>query len=388
MTLRPDYLPFGRPDFTQEEIDAVARVMRSGWIGMGPETERFEHELAEAVGAPHVVTVNSCTSALFLALLVHDIGPGDEVICPSLTWCSTANAILYAGATPVFCDVDSESFCITTTNVLRVVTPRTKAVIVVHFGGLAVETKALRGALSPKIALIEDAAHALGSQFSDDSFVGSSGNATCFSFYANKNLSTGEGGAVALFDARQADRIRSLRQHALPVDAWKRFTHSGTVMLAQQLTELGYKANYTDMQAAIGRVQLRRLASMAKKRRSLADAYLESIASPLSPLRPQQGLISGRHALHLFTVRVSSMSPISRNDLLLELRRRNIGATIHYTVLHLMPLYHRGKASPPSLPATEAIGRDIITLPTSASMLPEDVQYVCSHVSSLIERKL
>ncbi|MEO6006383.1 MAG: DegT/DnrJ/EryC1/StrS aminotransferase family protein [Opitutus sp.] len=382
MSFRPDYLPFGRPDFTDEEIDAVARVMRSGWIGMGPETQAFEQELAAAVGAPHVVTVNSCTSALFLALLAQGIGAGDDVICPSLTWCSTANAVLYAGANPVFCDVDPDTFCVTPSTVLRALTPRTKAVMVVHFGGLAVDTRSLREALPRSVAIIEDAAHAFGARFPDDSPVGSSGNATCFSFYANKNLSTGEGGAVALFDSAQADRIRSLRQHALPVDAWKRFTHSTTIMLTQQLSELGYKANYTDLQAAIGRVQLRRSSAMATKRRHLADAYLEHVAGAGSPLHPQDGVVSTRHALHLFTVRVGASALTPRDALLLELRRRNIGATIHYTVLHLMPLYLRGKP-PVSLPVTEAIGRDILTLPTSASMSQADIEYVCHHVREL-----
>jgi dTDP-4-amino-4,6-dideoxygalactose transaminase len=350
---------------------------------MGPETEAFEHELAATVGARHVVTVNSCTSALFLTLRAQGIGPGDEVICPSLTWCSTANAALYAGASPVFCDVDAQSFCVTPATVLPCVTPRTKAVIVVHFGGRAVDLKALRAALPDSVSIIEDAAHAFGARFDDDAPVGSSGGATCFSFYANKNLSTAEGGAIALFDTAQADHIRSLRQHALPVDAWKRFTHPKTIMLAQQLSELGYKANYTDLQAAIGRVQLRRQPALAVKRRAVADAYLSRLASAESALQPQLGADSPRHALHLFAVRVGPKARLARDELLLELRRRNIGATIHYSVLHTMPLY-RATGPRRTLPATETLAREILTLPISASMTSDDVNYVCSHVAELI----
>jgi perosamine synthetase len=385
MSFRSDYLPFGRPDYTEEEIEAVARVMRSGWVGMGPETQAFERELAEAVGAPCVVTVNSCTSALFLSLIALGVGPGDEVICPSLTWCSTANVVLYAGAKPVFCDVDPVTFCVTPDSISAALTKRTKAVMVVHFGGLAVDTKALRAALPPSVAIVEDAAHAYGARFEDGRTVGSSGFATCFSFYANKNLSTGEGGAIALFDNAIADRIRSLRQHALPVDAWKRFTHANTIMLTQQLSELGYKANYTDLQAAIGRVQLRRQTAMAEKRRIIADAYLRTVAFPGAPLQPQAANGSMRHALHLFAVRVTTRSRLPRNDLLIELRRRNIGATIHYTPLHTMPLY-REEGAPPSLPDTEALASEILTLPASASMTAADIEYVCQHVAELTQQ--
>src|SRR5262249_28731736 len=163
--------------------------LRSGWVGMGPETVAFEEELATALGAPHVVTVNSCTSALFLSLLCAGVGPGDEVIVPSLTWISTANAARYLGATPVFCDIDADSLCVTPATVRARLTPRTKSVIVVHLGGFAVNVEAIRKAIPAHIALIEDAAHAFGSKFADGRPVGSSGNLTCFSFYANKNLS-------------------------------------------------------------------------------------------------------------------------------------------------------------------------------------------------------
>lgn len=377
---RETYLPFGRPDFGEGEIAAVTRVLRSGWIGMGPETIAFEQELSAIVGAPQVVAVSSCTAAMSLCLRALGVGPGDEVICPSLTWCSTANAALYQGAQPVFCDIDPATFCVTPDSILAKVTARTRAVMVVHFGGFAVDVERLRSVLPDRVSIVEDAAHAMGTRYPNGRPVGSSGNLVCYSFYANKNISTGEGGAVATFDEKIADHIRSLRQHALPINAWKRFTHAQTVLLSQQLTELGYKANYTDLQAALGRVQLRRLPEMSALRLKLAKCYLTELAGLAPQIEPQAGLADLAHARHLFPIRVKPASRLARDQLLLELRQRNIGATVHYALLHLMPLY-KSKAS---LPATEAIGREILTLPISASMTVEDIDYIRGHLVALV----
>jgi dTDP-4-amino-4,6-dideoxygalactose transaminase len=343
---------------------------------MGPETIAFEQELAEFLGARHVVTVNSCTSALFLSLLVSGVRTGDEVICPSFTWCSSANAAVYAGARPVFCDIDSETLSVTPQSVLARLTPRTRAVVVVHFGGLAVDVEALREALPAHVAIVEDAAHALGARYPNGAPVGSSGNPCCFSFYANKNLSTGEGGAVALGDAAAAQRIQSLRQHALPLDAWKRFTQPQTMLLSGQLTELGYKMNYTDLQACIGRVQLRRQAEFASTRQKIAARYCAALGEMQPCIGMQRDCTTARHALHLFV----AMLPLeemrsSREEIILGMRERNIGATIHYAPLHTMPLYVNGGA-PQSLPTTERMAAKCVTLPISASMTLADADDV------------
>lgn len=385
MKPRSHYLPFGRPNFSDEEIAAVTRVMKSGWIGMGPETIAFEQELAAAVGAPHVVAVNSCTSALFLSLLVQGIGPGDEVVCPSLTWCSTANAALYLGARPVFCDVDPATLCATPATVRAALTPRTKAVIVVHFGGLAADIEAIRNVLPKKVAVIEDAAHAFGARLPNGRPVGSAPRgAVCFSFYANKNLATGEGGAVALSDSAQADRMRSLRQHALPLDAWKRFAHPKTILLSNQLTELGYKMNFTDLQASLGRVQLRRQKEFAATRLAIAREYQRRLAKLRPAPRLQRDITGPYHARHLFTVQFDfDRMKLGREELILALRARNIGATIHYASLHTMPLY-RGRKSVPALPHTERITKAIITLPISASMTAADAAEVTLHLQEIL----
>jgi dTDP-4-amino-4,6-dideoxygalactose transaminase len=381
MTVK-DYIPFGRPSFSEDEITAVSRVLASGWVGMGPETIAFERELADYLRAPHVITVNSCTSALFLSLLASGISEGDEVICPSLTWCSTANAALYLRAKPVFCDIEPRTLCLDIEDLLAKVTPNTKAVVVVHYGGYAVDVAALRERLPEGIAIIEDAAHAFGSSYPDGKLVGTSGNLTCFSFYANKNLSTGEGGAIALSDASIAETLQSLRQHALPIDAWKRFTHPKSVLLSNQLTELGYKMNYTDLQATIGRVQLARFDSMQQTRQRIAEIYFEGLQG--GGIGFQQNCTDASHAKHLFVIRLPlENTHYDRDELILALRAKNIGASIHYAPLHLMPLYHQGNR-PESLPATEDVSKSLVTLPISASMTEKDAHYVVDTMKELL----
>lgn len=384
---RRDYLPFGKPNFSDQEIAAVTRVLRSGWVGMGPETIAFEHELAEYVGAPHVVTVNSCTSALFLSLLVSGVEHGDEVICPSLTWCSTANAALHLGAQPVFCDVDADTLSPTVTHVLAKLTPKTKAVVAVHFGGLAADVGALRTALPASVAIVEDAAHAFGARFADGKRVGASGNLTCFSFYANKNLSTAEGGAIALGEAAIAERLRSLRQHALPLDAWKRFSHPDRVLLPDPLDRLGYKMNYTDLQACIGRVQLARQPEFDRIRLDIARRYVDGLAGTSPPLAFQKDCTHPFHARHLFVVQL----PVhrmrrGRDEVVRVLRAKNIGASIHYAPLHWMPLYGRASQGV-SLPVTDRVAARLLTLPIGASMTVGDAQDVLRELKVLVEER-
>jgi perosamine synthetase len=361
------FLPFGRPSFGDEEIAAVSDVLRSGWVGMGEQTLAFERELADYVGAGQVVSLSSCTAALFLSLVTEGIGEGDEVICPSLTWCSTANAALYLGARAVFCDVDPITMLATPESILSRLTPRTRAVVIVHFGGLAADVEALREALPPRIAIVEDAAHALGARYPNGRSVGSSGNPVCFSFYANKNLSTAEGGAIALSDPARADRLASLRQHGMPSNAWSRYTRRAAPSETLTLQELGYKFNYTDLQASIGRVQLRRQQELDARRLAIARRYAERLEG--SDLIAQAEVTAPGHARHLFVVRLPAAEHgASRNALVQRARAGGIGLSVHYPPLHRMPLYgHAG-----ALPNTDAIADGLITLPISASMTEAD----------------
>ena len=304
-----EYLPFGRPDFSDAEVESVTRVLRSGWVGMGPEVESFERELAEYTGAGHVVAVSSCTSALHLSLVTSGVGAGDEVICPSLTWCSSANAALYLGANVRFCDVDAQTLSVTEASIQAALTDQTKAVVIVHFGGFAVDVESIRKALPDRVTIIEDAAHSLGARYSNGHNVGSSGNPTCFSFYANKNLSTAEGGAIALADADAVEEIQSLRQHGYDVNAWKRFKDPGKFYLTP-LEKMGYKANYTDLQAAIGRVQLKRFGELQARRFRIAQIYRDRLSNARPQLRFQDLTGTDSHAHHLFVV----LLPIEGND--------------------------------------------------------------------------
>ncbi len=384
MKKRKEFLPFGKPDFSSAEMEAVNRVLRSGWVGMGPETLAFEKELPRYLEVPRVVTVNSCTSALFLSLLVNGIGPGDEVICPSLTWCSTANVALYLGARVVFCDVDPVTLCVTPETVRAKLTERTRAVMVVHMGGLAADVEEIRAILPKGVILVEDAAHALGSRYTDGNPVGTAGNLTCYSFYANKNLSTGEGGAVVVEDPELAERFVSLRLHGLSNDAWKRFSHPSTA-LTPALRELGYKMNYTDLQAAIGRVQLRRQPEFSQTRMEIAQRYKKGLEQALPELELQAGVTDPSHARHLFLVLLprERYFSLSRNDILLALRERNIGASIHYPPLHRMPLYAASDSS--GLRNTEDVCDRLLTLPISASMRPEDADEVVGVLADLLQ---
>ena len=367
-------IPFGKPLFSAAEAEAVARVLHSGWVGMGPETLAFEGELAAHVQAPFVVTTNSCTSALQLSLLALGVGPGDEVIVPSLTWCSTANAALYVGATPVFCDIDPLGFCVSPATVAVAITPRTRAVVPVHFGGLGVDIAALRAALPAGVHIVEDAAHALGGQLHDGRPVGGSGQLTCFSFYANKALSTGDGGAIALADAAIASRLRSLRQQGQPSNAWQRYTQPSLAPAAPDIAALGLKANFTDILAAIGRVQLRRQAEFAAHRNRIAAIYLSALSTVSPALQFQRGVDTPGHARHLFTLLLPRTLAPQRNALLAGLRAQGIGASLHYAPLHRMPSYATLPRGP--LTHTEDVAARILTLPIGPAMSDEDAHRV------------
>ncbi|MEO7404394.1 MAG: DegT/DnrJ/EryC1/StrS aminotransferase family protein [Burkholderiales bacterium] len=385
MAIRSNFLVFGRPNFGDAEIAAVTRAMRSGWVGMGPECIAFEGELASYLGVRNVVTVSSCTAALHLSMVALDIGPGDEVIVPSLTWYATANAALYVGAKPVLCDVDRDSLCVTPESVLARVSDRTRAVIPVHFGGHAIDIARLRELLPSRIVIVEDAAHALGSRFADSAMVGASGNLSCFSFYANKNLSTAEGGAITLADDNRADRLRSLRQSGLSADAWKRYIDPNKAIVPS-VAEVGFKANFTDLQASIGRVQLARQSEFAAVRERVAGRYRQRLEGSFPGLQFQAGAFSSVHAKHLLVVILPlERLSLTRDQLLLGLRARNIGASIHYRPIHRTPLYGTPASS---VPNTEWLADRIMTLPISASMTEADVDYVCDHMLELLGAKL
>ena len=304
------------------------------------------------------------------------------MVCPSLTWCSTANVVVSLGAKPVFCDVGPGTLCLTTETVRAKLTDKTKAVIIVHMGGLAIDVDKIHSSIPEHIAIVEDAAHALGTKFENGKAVGSSGNLTCFSFYANKNLSTGEGGAIALFDEDAANRLRSLRQNGMPVNAWNRFQKPKS-LLHVELIEFGYKMNYIDLQACIGRIQLKRQPEFYEIRLSISKYYYNQLSALCPSMKFQKDIVNPGHARHLFILLLPiDEIGLSRDQILLELRARNIGACIHYTPLHLMPFY--SSKNQPSLYNTERLFKQMITLPISASMEMTDAEYVVTQLNELI----
>ena len=383
--VRSDYLVFGRPCIGEEEIEEVVDTLRSRWIGTGPRTAGFEREFAEYVGAAHAVAVNSCTAGLHLALTVRDIGPGDEVVVPSMTFAASVNVIVHCGARPRFVDVDPERLTLDPDLVGAAVeaNPGVRAVLAVHFGGLAADLDALAAAAGRP--LIEDAAHAVTTRYRGR-MIGSHGNLASFSFYANKNLTTAEGGMLTFHEPALEPRLRALRLHGMHHDAWKRYQSSGLVHT--DVIEAGWKYNMTDLQAALGIHQLRKQERFVARREELArryDAAFDDLPEVRRQHRPAD-LASDRHALHLYVLVLElDRLEASRDQVVTALRAENIGAGIHYRPVHLEPYYRQ--AFPQiagTLPVTERIGRSVLTLPLTPDFSDRDADDVIAAVTKVV----
>lgn len=340
---RREFLPFARPSIGREEIDEVVRTLESGWLSTGERAMRFERELGAWVGAREALATSSCTAALHLALKAFDIGPGDEVVTSPLTFCSTVNSILHVGASPVLADV-GEDGNLDAESVERAVTRRTRAIIPVHFAGLPCEMAAIREiARRAGAFVIEDAAHALGASY-DGVRIGATepadraSDAVCFSFYASKNLTTGEGGLLTTPHAEAARRMRLLRLHGITKDAWKRYSEQGS--WAYEVVEPGFKYNLSDLQAAVGLGQLRKLDAFLEARRRRAALYGELLAEIDgidAPPTPPAGRV---HAWHLYTIRLRlERLEIDRAEFVRRLHAAGIGSSVHFIPIPLHRAY-------------------------------------------------
>jgi dTDP-4-amino-4,6-dideoxygalactose transaminase/glycosyltransferase involved in cell wall biosynthesis/ubiquinone/menaquinone biosynthesis C-methylase UbiE len=379
--VRETFLPFGAPCLGDEEVEEVAATLRSGWIGTGPRAERFEEEFAAYVGARHAVSLSSCTAGLFLSLLAAGVGPGDEVITTPLTFAATVNVIEHAGARPVLADVDPSTLNLDPSQVERAVTPRTRAVIPVHFGGLPCDMDALnRVAEARGLAVVEDAAHATGARYRGR-MAGALARAASFSFYANKNLTTGEGGMVTTDDAELAERVRLLRLHGLSGDAWRRF--STRRLMRSDVLAPGYKLNMTDIAAALGLHQLRKQERFMETRERYAAIYDEAFAGLPARRQPRPAAPSAdRHALHLYTlVLEEGRWRVPRDEVVAALLAENVGAAIHYRAVHTHPFY-RDKYGfrPEDFPHAFAVGESILSLPLTPAMSERDLSDVIAAV--------
>ncbi len=376
LPVRETLLPFFRVELGSEEEEAAVRALRSGWISTGPECERFEAELADYLGLPHAqsVSVASCTAGLHLALVAAGIGPGDEVITSPITFPASANAILHAGGTPVFADVHPERLTLDAASVRAVVSPRTRAIVPVHFAGWPTDMAPLwEIAREHGLAIIEDAAHAIGATYRGHP-AGTLGDASAFSFYATKNLTTCEGGLVASTHADWADRMRIARLHGIDLDASQR---DGRAYEHWEAVSLGWKYNLNDLQAAIGRVQLARLPEQIELRRRV-DARYRSALAESELVDPVVGPDDSENAAHLFPVRLrTERLRVGRDHVLQALLEENVGVGVHFRALPLHGFFRSAGHRPEQVPvATDASDR-LLSLPLYPGLRePEQEQVV------------
>lgn len=377
-----DFLPFSRPAMGAEELAAVAEVLRSGWITTGPKNQQLEQAFCHLTGNRHAIAVSSATAGMHVTLMALGIGPGDEVITPSLTWVSTLNMIVLLGATPVMIDVDRDTLMVTPALIEAAITPRTKAIIPVHYAGAPADIDAIRTlAESRGIAVIEDAAHAAGTHYRGQ-HVGRSGTAI-FSFHAIKNMSCAEGGMVVTDDNVLAEGVRSLKFHGLGVDAFDRQTH-GRAPQAEVIMP-GFKYNLADINAAIALVQLDKLAANNARREQIALRYLDELSdTPFLPLA-QPGW-PHQHAWHLFILRVDPhLCGISRDELMQALKDQGIGSGLHFRAAHTQK-YYREHFPQLSLPHTEWNSERICSIPLFPGMTDEDCHRVIVALRKLAGR--
>ena len=379
------FLPFHRPCIDQEEIDAVVETLRSGWLTMGPKTRAFEAGFAAAVDASHAVAVSSATAGLHLGLDALGIGPGDEVLVPTLTFASTAATVIHTGARPLLVDCEPDTLNLSVADAARKWTARTKAIIPVHFAGHPCDMDAILAlAREHGAPVMEDAAHALPARYRGRS-VGTLGDLTVFSFYATKNLTTGEGGMVTTGDEALADRMRTRRLHGMTRDAWKRYTKDGS--WRYDVAYPGFKYNMTDLNAALGLVQLKRLPAMQAARRRLVARYRESLAGieaiELPTCQPDV-----EHAWHLFVVRIRrEQLRLDRDAIIAELTAEGIGTSVHFIPLHEHSYYRDvlGMRAD-QLPHATTEWQRIISLPLFPGMTDDDVDRVGATLRGIVRR--
>lgn len=375
-----DFLVLGSPLIGREEIDEVVSSLESGWLGTGPKVAQFEQEFLRYTGAGHAVAVNSCTAALHLSILAAGVGPGDEVITTPLTFCATVNAILHSGGTPVLADVDPVTLNLDPRCVEAAITPRTRALLPVHFAGRPCDMQALLAiARRHDLRLIEDCAHAIETRDAQGRHAGTLGDMGAFSFYVTKNVVTGEGGMLTTSRPELAERLRVMALHGMSQDAWKRFSDEG--YRHYDVVEAGFKYNMTDLQAALGIHQLARVEENLLRREEIWRRYDEAFADLAVELPPQPAP-GTRHARHLYTLRVETgRLLLSRDRFLSALHAEGIGAGVHYRSLTEHQLYRRAlDLAPDACPAASDAGRRILSIPLSAGLSDEDVNDVIEAV--------
>jgi len=372
------FIRFAAPDIGEAEIEAVTRTMRSGWLTTGPVTAGFETDFRAFVGDEdaQTIAVNSATAGLHLALEALGIAAGDEVLVPTWTFTATAEVVRYLGARPVLVDVDPVTLNLDLDDASRKVTTRTRAIMPVHFAGLAVDRIALtRFATQHGLSVVEDAAHALPSTSSGQLVGAGLSDAVVFSFYATKTMTTGEGGMVVVRDGALADRIRTMRLHGINRDVFDRYT-SRTASWHYEVVAPGFKYNLTDPAAAMGRVQLSRVREMQQRREAIARRYDEGLMG--LPLRlPAHAAPGDMHSWHLYVIRVDDSALQSRDDFITAMNAAGVGCSVHFIPLHHHPYWRNFcEVGPSDFPGAESAFPRVVSLPISSALCDEDVERV------------
>lgn len=379
---RETFLPFSPPSIGPEEIAEVVDTLGSDWLSTGPKTRQFEGAMSEYLGAPAALALNSCTAGLHVALATLGIGPGDEVITTPITFAASVNVIEHVGATPVLVDVDPETLNIDPLQVERAIGPRTRAILPVHFAGHPVDLDRISAlADAAGLPVIEDAAHALPARYRGK-LIGSGSNPVAFSFYATKNLTTGEGGLLTGTPGFLAD-ARTLSLHGLSRDAWKRYDQSGSWFY--EVVAPGFKYNMADVQASIGLHQLRKLPLLQERRRAIVSRYHAAFAS-VSALEIPVERPEVEHAWHLYVLRLrEAQLSIGRDRFIEELKQRNIATSVHFIPIHLHPFYRdRYGWAPDDYPIAHGNYRRMLSLPLYPRMTDEDVDDVIDAVLDVV----
>ena len=378
-------LPFALPDIGEAEINEVVDTLRSGWLTSGPKVQKFEAAFRELTGASHAVALSSATAGLHLALLAAGVGPGDEVITTPFTFAATVNVILHCGGTPVLADISEDDYNIDPEQVARRITPRTKAIMPVHYSGQPCRMDDLLSlARARGLRVIEDAAHAIGAEYHGRP-VGVLSDAAIFSFYVIKSITTGHGGMLTTDDGQLAERVRLLSLHGLSRGAWNRYSAGGS--WAYQVLAPGFNYVMTDIQAAIGIHQIEKLAAYQQRRTHLAGEYGRLLAGVPEVIRPPVRDDDIVHPWHLYPVRLDhGRLRITREECIEELRARGIGTSVHFIPIHLHPYFREALGvAPGDYPAAERVFEGLISLPLYPRMQDADVERVAGALREIVD---
>ncbi|MGH9044812.1 MAG: DegT/DnrJ/EryC1/StrS family aminotransferase [Acidimicrobiales bacterium] len=377
-------IPFCKTVITEDAQSAALDVLRSGWVTTGVESLAFEEEFAHWIGADDAVSVSSCTAALEISIRLLDLPPASRILTPTLTFCGAVQAIIRAGHYPVLVDLDDRTLGVSEEGVDAASSDGADAMVVQHMAGYPLDVDSLAAAAHlPANRIVEDAAHGLGASH-DGVRLGSGSHAACFSFYATKNLPIGEGGALTTSDPALAERARRMRLHGMSADAWKRYEQSGNWRYTVE--EAGTKANFTDLQAAIGRAQLRHLDDWQRRRAEvvqLYDAQLAGLDGIILPPRP----VNGGHAWHLYVIRLTAGFGVSRDDVIKELARQGIGSSVHFIPVHHFPYFRNLLgAGRTEMKVADSVFPELLSLPLYPHLSDSDVDRVCQAIAAAGKR--